>query len=313
MKITPLAAIRKLYQQPFLELLYQTAQVQKDNFKSSDIEMCQLISVKTGGCPEDCAYCSQSNQSESEIKLNPLLPVSEVEAIAKSAKERGVKRICMGAAYKNPTSTAIGRCCEYIAAIKKHGLETCATLGSLTETQALTLKQAGLDYYNHNIDTSPEYYSQVITSRTFNDRLDTIQHVGAAGIKVCCGGILGMGETQDDRVSFIHALTVLPYAPSSIPINMLVKIAGTKLAEVADLDKFELLRTIATTRILFPTTRIRLSAGRDQLSELEQALCFLAGANSIFYGDKLLTAPNNARHADLELLAKLGSNNAQLG
>lgn len=313
MKITPLAAIRKLYQQPFLELLYQAAQVQKDNFKSSDIEICQLISVKTGGCPEDCAYCSQSNQSESEIKLNPLLPVSEVEAIAKSAKERGVKRICMGAAYKNPTSTAIGRCCEYIAAIKKHGLETCATLGSLTETQALTLKQAGLDYYNHNIDTSPEYYSQVITSRTFNDRLDTIQHVGAAGIKVCCGGILGMGETQDDRVSFIHALTVLPYAPSSIPINMLVKIAGTKLAEVADLDKFELLRTIATTRILFPTTRIRLSAGRDQLSELEQALCFLAGANSIFYGDKLLTAPNNARHADLELLAKLGSNNAQLG
>ncbi len=313
MKITPLAAIRKLYQQPFLELLYQAAQVQKDNFKSSDIEICQLISVKTGGCPEDCAYCSQSNQSESEIKLNPLLPVSEVEAIAKSAKERGVKRICMGAAYKNPTTAAIQRSCEYITAIKKHGLETCATLGSLTETQALTLKQAGLDYYNHNIDTSPEYYSQVITSRTFNDRLDTIQHVGAAGIKVCCGGILGMGETQDDRVSFIHALTVLPYAPSSIPINMLVKIAGTKLAEVADLDKFELLRTIATTRILFPTTRIRLSAGRDQLSELEQALCFLAGANSIFYGDKLLTAPNNARHADLELLAKLGSNNAQLG
>jgi biotin synthase len=302
--------IQKLYQQPFLELIYQAAQVQKDNFKSSDIEMCQLISVKTGGCPEDCAYCSQSNQSESEIKLNPLLPVSEVEAIAKSAKERGVKRICMGAAYKTPTSAAIWRSCEYIAAIKKHGLETCATLGSLTKAQALILKQAGLDYYNHNIDTSPEYYSQVITSRTFNDRLDTINHVGAAGIKVCCGGILGMGESQDDRISFIHALTVLPYAPSSIPINMLVKIAGTKLAEVADLDKFELLRTIATTRVLFPTTRIRLSAGRDQLSELEQALCFLAGANSIFYGDKLLTAPNNARHADLELLAKLSSNNA---
>lgn len=313
MQANNLAMIQKLYQQPFLELIYQAAQVQKDNFKSSDIEMCQLISVKTGGCPEDCAYCSQSNQSESEIKLNPLLPVSEVEAIAKSAKERGIKRICMGAAYKNPTSAAIGRSCEYIAAIKKHGLETCATLGSLTEAQALTLKQAGLDYYNHNIDTSPEYYSQVITSRTFNDRLDTINHVGAAGIKVCCGGILGMGESQDDRISFIHALTVLPYAPSSIPINMLVKIPGTKLAEVADLDKFELLRTIATTRVLFPTTRIRLSAGRDQLSELEQALCFLAGANSIFYGDKLLTAPNNARHADLELLAKLGSNNAQLG
>ncbi len=313
MQANNLAMIQKLYQQPFLELIYQAAQVQKDNFKSSDIEMCQLVSVKTGGCPEDCAYCSQSNQSESEIKLNPLLPVSEVEAIAKSAKERGIKRICMGAAYKNPTSAAIGRSCEYIAAIKKHGLETCATLGSLTEAQALTLKQAGLDYYNHNIDTSPEYYSQVITSRTFNDRLDTINHVGAAGIKVCCGGILGMGESQDDRISFIHALTVLPYAPSSIPINMLVKIAGTKLAEVADLDKFELLRTIATTRILFPTTRIRLSAGRDQLSELEQALCFLAGANSIFYGDKLLTAPNNARHADLELLAKLGSTNVQLG
>ena len=313
MQANNLAMIQKLYQQPFLELIYQAAQVQKDNFKSSDIEMCQLISVKTGGCPEDCAYCSQSNQSESEIKLNPLLPVSEVEAIAKSAKERGIKRICMGAAYKNPTSAAIGRSCEYIAAIKKHGLETCATLGSLTEAQALTLKQAGLDYYNHNIDTSPEYYSQVITSRTFNDRLDTINHVGAAGIKVCCGGILGMGESQEDRISFIHALTVLPYAPSSIPINMLVKIPGTKLAEVADLDKFELLRTIATTRVLFPATRIRLSAGRDQLSELEQALCFLAGANSIFYGDKLLTAPNNARHADLELLAKLGSTNVQLG
>lgn len=301
-----LEQITLLYKSPFLALAQQATAIHAANFKSNEIELCQLISVKTGGCPEDCAYCSQSNQHETEIKINPLLSVSEVEQIARAAKAKGVKRICMGAAYKSPTRAAITRTAEYIAAIKQHGLETCATLGSLTPEQANLLKSAGLDYYNHNIDTSPEYYSQIIGTRTFQERLDTLTHVGAAGIKVCCGGILGLGETSSDRISFIYALSQLPYPAASIPINTLIKVAGTKLANAPDLDKFELLRSIATLRIIFPTTRIRLSAGRALLSELEQAMCFMLGANSIFYGDQLLTAPNNLQDADTQLLKKLG-------
>lgn len=301
--------ITTLYHTQFLDLLHQAATIHAQNFKSDEIELCQLISVKTGGCPEDCAYCSQSNQHETEIKLNPLLSVDAVEQIAREAKNKGVKRICMGAAYKRPTSAAITRTIEYIAAIKKHGLETCATLGSLSNEHASALKDAGLDYYNHNIDTSPEYYPQIIGTRTFQDRIDTLTNVGAAGIKVCCGGILGLGETVADRISFIHALSQLPYPAESIPINTLIKMPGTKLANTPDLDKFELLRTIATIRILFPTTRIRLSAGRSLLTELEQSMCFMSGANSIFYGDKLLTAPNNAKDADAILLEKLGAKN----
>lgn len=303
---TSIEHVTEIYNMPFLNLINHAASIHQREFNSNDIELCQLISVKTGGCPEDCAYCSQSNQHETEIKLNPLLSVPEVEKIAREAKSKGVKRICMGAAYKSPTSAAITRTAEYITAIKQHGLETCATLGSLNHEQARALKTAGLDYYNHNIDTSPEYYPQIISTRTFKDRIDTLTNVGAAGIKVCCGGILGLGESVADRISFIHALSQLPYPAESIPINTLVKVPGTKLANTPDLDKFELLRTIATIRILFPKTRIRLSAGRSLLTELEQSMCFMTGANSIFYGDKLLTADNNPKDADAVLLEKLG-------
>ena len=297
--------IRVIYEQPFLELVSKARSIHQQNFVD-DIELCQLVSVKTGGCPEDCSYCSQSNSNQSEIKVNPLLPLVEVEKVVLEAKAKGVKRVCMGAAYKSPNSKALAKVNEYISVIKKHGLESCATLGSLTMDQANDLKAAGLDYYNHNIDTSPEYYSQVITTRTFQDRVDTLANVGMAGIKVCCGGILGLGESKADRVSFIHALTCLPTAPDSIPINMLVKVPGTKLANVEDLDKFELVRVIATVRILFPKTRIRLSAGRLNLSELEQSMCFMSGANSIFYGEKLLTTNNNHQDSDKSLISKLG-------
>lgn len=303
-----LNVIKNIYDKSFLELVAGAYSRHVKHF-AGDIEMCQLISVKTGGCPEDCGYCAQSNKHEAEIKLNALLPLDEVEKTVIEAKKNGVKRICMGAGYKSPNSSAMEKSCEYIKIVKKHGLETCMTLGSLSAAQTDQLKTAGLDYYNHNIDTSPEYYQEVVTTRTFQDRIDTINHVGQAGIKVCCGGIIGMGETKEDRISFIHALTRLQYVPDSIPINMHVKVPGTRLANTPVIDKFELVRTIATVRILFPHTRVRLSAGRRELTDLEQSLCFMAGANSIFFGDKLLTADNNEKPADLELLAKLGLHN----
>ena len=297
--------ITEIYEQPFLELISQSREIHRQNFVDA-MELCQLISVKTGGCPEDCAYCSQSNSHQSEIKINPLLPITEVERVVIEAKANGIKRVCMGAGYKSPTNAAVTRVSEYISIIKKHGLEACATLGSLTIEQAAKLKVAGLDYYNHNIDTSPEFYPQIITTRKFGDRIETISNVGKSGIKVCCGGILGMGESRTDRISFIHALTQLPFPPDSIPINTLVKVPGTKLANVASLDKLELVRVVATIRLLFPKTMIRLSAGRLELSELEQAMCFMSGANSIFYGEKLLTTTNNTQDSDKGLLAKLG-------
>ncbi|MFN7094490.1 MAG: biotin synthase BioB, partial [Burkholderiales bacterium] len=289
--------ILEIYQQPFIQLITKSRQIHEQNFKD-DIELCKLISVKTGGCPEDCAYCSQSIQNSSEIKINSLLPLEDVEQIVQEAKTNGVKRICMGGAYKTPSSSALKHVVKYISIIKKYGLESCATLGSLTLHQAKELKNAGLDYYNHNIDTSPEYYSNIITTRTFQDRIDTINNTGLAGIKVCCGGIIGMGENREDRISFIHALTKLAFSPSSIPINTLVRIPGTKLANTPALDKFELVRIIATIRILFPQARIRLSAGRGDLSDIEQAMCFMSGANSIFFGEKLLTATNNKPSLD---------------
>ena len=306
-----LKVIRNIYDTKFLELVTSAYAEHSKNF-ADDIEMCQLISVKTGGCPEDCGYCSQSNKHETEIKLNALLPLDEVEKTVIEAKKNGVKRICMGAGYKSPNSSALDKSCEYIKIVKKHGLETCMTLGSLSAEQTDKLKNAGLDYYNHNIDTSPEYYKEVVTTRTFQDRIDTINHVGQAGIKVCCGGIIGMGETKEDRISFIHALTMLQYVPDSIPINMHVKVPGTRLSDTPVIDNFELVRTIATVRILFPKTRVRLSAGRRELTDLEQTMCFMAGANSIFFGDKLLTAENNEKPSDLNLLEKLGVSNTQL-
>lgn len=297
--------IRKIYLTPLLELITKARIIHKQNFEDK-IELCKLISVKTGGCPEDCAYCSQSNSNHTEIKFNALLPITEVERLVIKAKANGVKRICMGAGYKSPTDSAIARVAEYIDLIKKHGLEACATLGSLTIEQASKLKMAGLDYYNHNIDTSPEFYPQIITTRKFEDRIETISNIGKSGIKVCCGGILGMGESRADRISFIHALTKLPFSPNSIPINNLVKVPGTKLANVVSLDKLELVRIIATIRLLFPKSMVRLSAGRLELSELEQAICFMSGANSIFYGEKLLTTSNTKQDFDNDLLAKLG-------
>ncbi|HLX55123.1 MAG TPA: biotin synthase BioB [Aquella sp.] len=299
--------IAEIYGKPLISLISEAQRIHKQHF-ADDMELCQIISVKTGGCPEDCAYCSQSTHHQSGVKINPLLPVAEVEKMVIQAKAYGANRICMGAGYKTPPSSALKRVFEYIRLIKKHGLETCVTLGSLSKEQAKELKAAGLDYYNHNIDTSPEFYSKVITTRTFNDRVDTIANVGSAGIKVCCGGILGLGESREDRISFIHALTKLPFLPDSIPINTLVKIPGTKLANVEDLDKLELVRVIATVRHLFPNIRIRLSAGRMRLSDIEQTMCFMSGANSIFYGEKLLTTKNNYQNADQLLLDKLGIN-----
>jgi len=300
--------ISRIYTQQIFLLIDQAHQIHKANFKA-DVELCQIISVKTGGCPEDCGYCAQSNKHDTQIKFNPLLPVNEVEAQIKTAKSHGVKRICLAAGYKTPDGRALNKICEYIATIKQHGLESCATLGSLSLDQANQLKAAGLDYYNHNIDTSPEYYPQVITTRTFQDRVATLFNVGKVGMKVCCGVILGLGETRADRLSAIQALTDLHYTPDSIPVNTLVQIPGTPLANTPKLDKFELVRTIATMRILFPTSKIRLSAGRSELSELEQLLCFMAGANSIHYGEKLLTTPNNEKNADQILLNKLGMGN----
>lgn len=299
--------ITQIYNQSLLALVSQAYQTHVANF-NSDIELCQLISVKTGGCPEDCGYCAQSNKHNTEIKVNPLLPIDEIEKQAKNAKKHGLTRMCLAAGYKSPNDAALDRACEYIKVVKQHGLETCITFGSLNPKQVQRLKEAGLDYYNHNIDTSPEYYAKVVTTRTFQDRVDTINHVGAAGIKVCCGGILGLGETREDRISFIQALTNLPYTPDSIPINLLMKVPGTRLANSPELDKLELIRVIATVRILFPKSRVRLSAGRTRLSELEQSMCFMAGANSIFIGDKLLTTPNPVYADDKVLLQKLGIN-----
>ena len=299
--------INQIYNQPLLPLVSQAYQVHTNNF-DSDIELCHLMSVKTGGCPEDCGYCSQSNQHNTDIKVNSLLPINEIEAQAKKAKEHGIKRMCLAAGYKSPNNIALEKACEYVKVIKKHGLQTCVTFGGLNIEQAQKLKDAGLDYYNHNIDTSPEYYAKVVTTRTFQDRVDTISNVGSVGIKICCGGILGLGESREDRISFIKALTDLPYMPDSIPINMLVKIQGTRLADVPDLDKFELVRVIATVRILFPKSNVRLTAGRTELSDLEQALCFMAGANSIFVSDKLLTTPNQDLSDSTALLSRLGIN-----
>ncbi len=297
--------IKQIYSQPILKLIYEANTVHQANF-NNDIELCHLISIKTGGCPEDCAYCPQSNKYKTSITNVPLLPITEIEKSVKMAKNAGVRRICLGAAYRTPNLRALKQVCEYIKIIKHHGLETCATLGSLSLEQARSLKQAGLDYYNHNLDTSPEYYPKIITTRTFNERIETIINVDKAQIKVCTGGILGLGETNDDRIKFIQALYDLPCNLSSISINMLSKIPGTPLANQEDLDKFELIRTIATIRIIFTKARIRLSAGRIGLSEIEQATCFLAGANSIFYGEKLLTTPNNFQKQDQILLKKLG-------
>jgi biotin synthase len=302
-----LKEIRHLYQLPFHELLWQAMSVHRANQDPTDIQRCALLSIKTGGCPEDCGYCSQSAHYDTGIEPTPLLSVAEVVEAARRAKERGATRFCMGAAWRGPKN---GPQFEHVLAmvreVRRLGMEACVTLGLLTEEQALKLKEAGLTAYNHNLDTSRRHYPKIITTRLYDERLETIRHVQKAGIAVCCGGILGMGENEEDRLMLLAELAALDPPPESVPINCLVPIQGTPLANAPAVDPIELVRLIAVTRIVFPKARVRLSAGRDRMSREMQALCFLAGANSIFFGDTLLTAPNAGEHADAELFRALG-------
>jgi len=298
--------VRALFALPFPALIFRAAQVHRDNFDPSEVQISTLLSIKTGGCPEDCAYCPQSAKFETGVKAEKLMDLEAVLAEARAAKAGGASRFCMGAAWRSPKDRDLEKVCDMVEGVKALGLETCVTLGMLTSEQAKRLKTCGLDYYNHNLDTSPEFYGEIITTRTYQDRLDTLEHVRAAGINVCCGGIIGMGEKPDDRVGMIATLASLPVHPESVPINMLVRVEGTPLAERATIDPLDFVRTIAVARITMPASMVRLSAGREDMSEETQALCFLAGANSIFYGPKLLTTPNPGRDRDMALLDKLG-------
>jgi biotin synthase len=270
------------------------------------VQTSTLLSIKTGGCPEDCGYCSQSAKNETGLKASKLMEVEAVLADARAAKAAGASRFCMGAAWRNPKDKDLDKVCEMVEGVRALGMETCVTLGMLTAPQASRLKQAGLDYYNHNLDTSPEYYRHIISTRTYQDRLDTLDHVRGAGINVCCGGIVGMGESAEDRIGLIHALATLPAHPESVPINALVQIEGTPQALSTPLDPLDFVRTIAVARITMPKSFVRLSAGREEMSDETQALCFLAGANSIFYGERLLTTPNPVAGKDRALFARLG-------
>jgi biotin synthase len=300
------AEVRALFALPFPELLFRAQSIHRRHFDPTEVQISTLLSIKTGGCPEDCAYCPQSAHYQTSVKAEKMMSVAAVVAEARAAKEAGASRFCMGAAWREPKDRDLDQVCAMVAGVKALGLETCATLGMLTKSQARRLKAAGLDYYNHNLDTSPEYYGEIITTRSYQDRLDTLGHVRDAGIHVCCGGIVGMGEGADDRVGMIVALANLPVHPESVPINMLVKVEGTPLAAGAAIDPIDFVRTIAVARITMPKSVVRLSAGREDMREETQALCFLAGANSIFYGPKLLTTPNPERDHDLRLLDKLG-------
>ena len=304
--------IAALFDLPFSELLFRAAETHRAHHTAGEVQLCTLLSIKTGGCPEDCGYCSQSVTANSGLKAEKLMDVDAVLAAAAEAKAAGSQRFCMGAAWREPKDRDMAAVCDMVAGVKAMGLETCMTLGMLTGEQAHSLKAAGLDYYNHNIDTSPEHYGDIITTRTFQERLDTLAEVRGAGMAVCCGGIVGMGETREDRVGFIHALATLPRHPESVPINALVPIRGTVLGNLladtpmARIDDIEFVRTVAVARITMPRSMVRLSAGRESMGEAAQALCFLVGANSIFTGDKLLTAGNAGGSADAALLAKLG-------
>lgn len=298
--------LNALYQKPFADLLFEAQSVHRRHFPANEVQISTLLSIKTGGCPEDCGYCSQSAYHKSGVKAEKLMDVCAVLAEAKKAKAAGATRFCMGAAWRAPKDRDLDAVCEMVSEVKALGLETCATLGMLSCEQAGKLKTAGLDYYNHNIDTSPEHYGEVITTRTFQDRLDTLDAVRGAGINVCCGGIVGMGEASDDRVGMIHALATMEKHPESVPINLLMRVEGTKLADAAPIDAIDFVRTIALARIAMPKSFVRLSAGREYMTEEAQALCFLAGANSIFYGERLLTTANPAASKDRALLDKLG-------
>jgi len=300
------ADVVSLYDLPFNDLLYRAQQVHREHFDANTVQLSTLLSIKTGGCEEDCAYCPQSVHYDTGLEAEKLMAVEDVLAAAFTAKENGATRFCMGAAWRNPKDRHLGPIKEMIRGVKAMGLETCVTLGMLETHQAQDLHDSGLDYYNHNLDTSPEFYGQIISTRTYQDRLDTLERVRNAGINVCCGGIVGMGESRRERAGLIAQLANLDPYPESVPINNLVQVDGTPLAGTQPLDPFEFVRTIAIARITMPRAMVRLSAGREQMSEALQAMCFLAGANSIFYGDQLLTTSNPMQAADRQLLDRLG-------
>lgn len=301
-----MADVSKIYQQPFNDLIYEAHSVHKQNHPANSLQVAQLLSIKTGACPEDCGYCSQSGHYKTHVEKEKLMSVEQVVSQAREAKEGGATRFCMGAAWRCPPDKAFPQLIEIIESVKALGLETCMTLGMLNGEQAVRLKEAGLDFYNHNIDTSESYYEKVVTTRKFSDRLDTINHVREAGIGVCCGGILGLGETTDDRIEFLMILANMETPPQSIPINRLIPVEGTPLGNAPEVEGLELVRTIATARILMPKSVLRLSAGRTKMSDELQALCYFVGASSVWRGDKLLTEANPQLEKDKILFAKLG-------
>ncbi|MDE1172461.1 MAG: biotin synthase BioB [Parvibaculaceae bacterium] len=298
--------VQAFFDMPFNDLIFQAQIVHRRHFNPNEVQKSTLLSIKTGGCPEDCGYCSQSSKFETGLKASKLMEVQRVIAEAQRAKEAGASRYCMGAAWRSPKDRDMDKICAMVEGVKSLGMETCMTLGMLSDEQAVRLKEAGLDYYNHNVDTSEEYYKEIISTRTFADRLDTLDRVRNAGINVCSGGIVGMGEEESDRVGMLMALANLPEHPQSVPINMLVPINGTRLGNSEMIDPIDFVRTIAAARLMMPLSVVRLSAGRENMSEETQALCFLAGANSIFIGEKLLTTRNPEQNKDERLFAKLG-------
>ena len=302
------ASIQALFDLPLMDLIFEAQTVHRANHKPNTVQLSSLLSIKTGACPEDCKYCPQSARYKTGMKTERLMPLDQIVASATEAKANGAERFCMGAAWRTPKDSDIEQVSEAIAAVKALGLETCATLGMLKPEQAEKLADAGLEYYNHNLDTSPEFYGEIISTRTYDDRLETLENVREAGMKVCCGGIVGMGETKTDRVGLIEALANLEPYPESVPINNLVKVAGTPLGELEDIDPFDFVRMVAVARITMPKSYVRLSAGREEMNDQLQTMCFMAGANSVFYGDQLLTCNNASVEHDRELFAKLGIN-----
>lgn len=299
-------AIEALFALPFNDLIFKAQQVHREHFDANTVQLSTLLSIKTGGCPEDCGYCPQSAKYNTGVEAEKLMPIDEVLKAAQAAKDKGATRFCMGAAWRSPKDHQVEAVGEMVTAVKAMGLETCVTLGMLKEHQAKQLQEAGLDYYNHNLDTSPDFYGDIISTRTYQDRLDTLDRVRDAGIKVCCGGIVGLGETVNQRAGLIAQLANMAEPPESVPINNLVKVEGTPLANNEEIDPLDFVRTIAVTRITMPTSFVRLSAGRESMNESTQALCFLAGANSIFYGEKLLVTDNPELERDTQLFEKLG-------
>lgn len=298
--------VTALFELPFNDLLFSAQQVHRQHFDANEVQISTLLSIKTGACPEDCKYCPQSVHYNTGLEREKLLPLDTVREAARKAKASGASRFCMGAAWKRPSDRDLEKVIDLVKTVRDEGMETCLTLGMLSDAQAQRLKDAGLDYYNHNLDTSPDYYKEIISTRTYQDRLDTLDHVRQAGMKVCSGGIVGMGESRADRVGLLQQLANLPEHPNSVPINLLVKVKGTPMQDVAALDPLEFVRTIAVARLMMPKSRVRLSAGRNDMSDEMQALCFHAGANSIFYGEKLLTTDNPIANHDMELFQRLG-------